>query len=44
MQSAEERRRSLGASALERLAEKERRAREVRAKKASLPPISPEAN
>ena len=44
MQSAEERRRSLGASALERLAEKEKRAKEVRAKKATLPPISPEAN
>ena len=41
-QSAEERRRSRGASALQRFAEKEKRAEEVRAKKASLPVTSHE--
>ena len=38
-QEVEERRKSMEASTLEKLAEKERRAEEVRAKKASMPPV-----
>jgi len=37
LKAAEDRRKSMEASALEKLAEKEKRAEEVRAKKASLP-------
>merc|ERR1712112_627563 len=39
IKEVEERRKSMEASTLEKLAEKERRAEEVRAKKASMPPV-----
>ena len=42
MQEVEVRRKSMEASALEKLAEKEKRAEEVRAKKASMPPVEAE--
>ena len=42
-QEAEERRKVMEASTLEKLAEKEKRAKEVRAKKASLPSSEAEA-
>ena len=42
MQEVEVRRKSMEASTLEKLAEKERRAEEVRAKKASMPPMEGE--
>ena len=41
-QDVEERRKSMEASTLEKLAEKEKRAEEVRAKKASMPPVEGE--
>ena len=41
-QEVEERRKSMEASTLEKLAEKEKRAEEVRAKKASMPPVEGE--
>merc|ERR1712013_774295 len=39
LKEVEERRKSMEASTLEKLAEKEKRAEEVRAKKASMPPV-----
>merc|ERR1711970_1125099 len=39
LKEVEERRKSMEASTLEKLAEKEKRAEEVRAKKASMPPL-----
>ena len=42
MQEVEVRRKSMEASTLEKLAEKERRAEEVRAKKANMPPMEGE--
>ena len=41
-QDSEERRKSMEASTLEKLAEKEKRAEEVRAKKANMPPVEQE--
>merc|ERR1712183_249467 len=42
LKEGEERRKSMEASTLEKLAEKEKRAEEVRAKKASMPPVEGE--
>eukprot|EP00092_Neocalanus_flemingeri_P099390 GFUD01126787.1.p2 GENE.GFUD01126787.1~~GFUD01126787.1.p2 ORF type:complete len:104 (+),score=51.84 GFUD01126787.1:51-362(+) len=42
LKEVEERRKSMEASNLEKLAEKEKRAEEVRAKKASMPPVQGE--
>merc|ERR1712128_36112 len=42
LKDVEERRKSMEASTLEKLAEKEKRAEEVRAKKASMPPVEGE--
>merc|ERR1711892_1040057 len=42
LMECEERRKSMEASTLEKLAEKEKRAEEVRAKKASMPPVEGE--
>merc|ERR1712183_152835 len=39
LKEVEERRKSMEASTLEKLAEKEKRAEEIRAKKASMPPV-----
>merc|ERR1712212_1352788 len=42
LKEVEERRKSMEASTLEKLAEKEKRAEEIRAKKASMPPVESE--